>query len=269
MKAMVSFFTIWQQDITEDDMTAMERNFHLAPLAGAIIGIGVMVISLILVFLSSNGILSSSLIIAALVLAAVYVGSRFLHFDGLADFGDGMVVSGTQEDHVRALKDTLVGAGGLGLALVVTILAFAGYSYAAPLLIIPLGAAAEVMVKNSQVAAAAYGRPGNGMAARQVSETREGSVVPALVITIVASLLLGFVGVLLTNAVYGFTVADMTAVIVSVIVGSGVSVLVGYAMAMKSNSVFGMVNGDVLGATNEISRVAVMLAMLLVYALVA
>lgn len=41
------------------------------------------------------------------------------------------------------------------------------------------------------------------------------------------------------------------------------SIVVGYLMARKANSVFGMVNGDILGATNEIARPVVMFAMVL------
>lgn len=269
LKAMVSFFTIWQQDITAEDMDAMERKFHLAPVAGALLGVAVMVVGLVLTAMGVNGVMSSSLVMAALVLATVFVGSRFLHFDGLADFGDGMVVSGTREDHVRALKDTLVGAGGLGVAVTVVLISFSEYAYAGYAAILMFAPATEVLVKNSQVAAAAFGKPGNGMAGRQVSETNPASVRASTVIALVLALVFGLAGVLLTDAVFGFGLSDAWAAVLAIVVGVAGSVLVGYLMASKSNAVFGMVNGDILGATNEISRAAVMFLMLLVYSLVA
>ena len=44
---------------------------------------------------------------------------------------------------------------------------------------------------------------------------------------------------------------------------AAVSAVVGYLMARNANKVFGMVNGDILGATNEVSRPVVMVSMLL------
>ena len=60
---------------------------------------------------------------------------------------------------------------------------------------------------------------------------------------------------------------EMLPVILAFIVAVAVSALVGFLMARKSNEVFGMVNGDILGATNEICRPAVMFVMLLVFVL--
>ena len=37
IKAMVAFFTICKQDITSEDMDAMDEKFHLAPVVGAMI----------------------------------------------------------------------------------------------------------------------------------------------------------------------------------------------------------------------------------------
>ena len=170
LKAMVAFFTIWRVDIDEDDMEAINRKFHLAPLVGALIGIVVMIEATVLNWLQAHGVFGSSAFTAVAILATVFIGSRFLHFDGLTDFGDGSVAAGDQEKHVRALKDTLIGAGGLGVALIVTLMNFSLYSMVAVLIVI-LAPVTEILVKNAQVAAAAWGVAGHGMAGRQVSET--------------------------------------------------------------------------------------------------
>ena len=263
---MVSFFTIWQQDITQEDMDAMERSFWLAPVAGLFFSVLIMIETAVLLVLLRELGFGSAMVTAAIVLATVYVGSRFIHFDGLTDFGDGMVVSGTREDHVRALKDTLVGAGGLGVALVVIILSFSLYSYAGFLLIF-LGAIAEVMVKNAMVTAAAFGTPGNGMAGRQVALTTTSSMVRSTVLSLVLGIVVGVVGIALYNLIVGLPVGrDMTDAVFYAVAATVVSVIVGYLMARKADSVFGMVNGDILGATNEISRIAVMLVMVILAA---
>lgn len=47
------------------------------------------------------------------------------------------------------------------------------------------------------------------------------------------------------------------------IVGIIVSTITGYYLANISNKTFGMVNGDILGASNEISRPIILLSMAL------
>lgn len=252
IKAMVAFFTICKQDITSEDMDAMDEKFHLAPVVGAMIGLVVMIEAIILAELSTHGIIGSSMFSAAIVLATVYVGSRFLHFDGLADFGDGSVVAGTREDHVRALKDTLIGAGGLGVALIVTLISFSEYAMAGAYLII-LAPMVEILLKNAQVSTAAFGFPSDGMAGKQVSCTSTPSLLRSSIISFVLCLVFGLVAVGYGDA------------LVLALVGTIMSIASGYLVARHSNRVFGMVNGDILGASHEIARVVVMLSFLIVY----
>ena len=274
LKAMIAFFTIWRVDIDEDDMEAMNRKFHLVPLVGALIGIVVLVEALVLTWLQAHGIFGSSAFTAIAILATVFVGSRFLHFDGLTDFGDGSVAAGDQEKHVRALKDTLIGAGGLGVALIVTLMNFSLYSMVA-ILIVVLAPVTEILVKNAQVAAAAWGVAGHGMAGRQVSETTMKSLQYSTVFTLVLSLVIAFVGLLIVDTLiynsdefYGLDMVNPTSAFIAVLFGVLASILAGRFMAKRSNEVFGMVNGDILGATNEISRAIVMIVMIVIYNLV-
>lgn len=271
IRAMVSFFTVWPTDMTQEDLDAMDSRFHLAPVVGAMIGIAVAALAALLLILQVNGIIGSGMFSAAVILLAVYAGSRFLHFDGLVDFGDGSVVAGPQEKHVRALKDTLIGAGGLGVALTVTLLSFSEYAMAGAALVI-LAPVAEVMVKNSQVAAAAYGDPSNGMAGRQVSETTMRSLAASSAISLALGMAVCLLGMLLFEAVmssHGSLVSGgLVAVLLCPAAGVLVSILVGRAVARRANRVFGFVNGDVLGAAHEICRAACMAVLIAVYCLV-
>ena len=263
LKALVSFFTLWHMDIDQDDMDDMERKFHLVPFVALFFSVFIIIEMLIMQWLSKNYGFGSDLFAAVVVLATVFIGSKFIHFDGLTDFGDGMIVSGAQEDHVRALKDTLVGAGGIGVALIVVLLSVSIYGIAGLMLIV-FAPIAEILVKNAMVAAAAYGKPGNGMAARQVSLTTTHSLIVSTVLSLVLSIVLGIVAGLIYNAMYP-NVIELVSVLFCIVFGTVVSILVGYLMARKANSVFGMVNGDILGATNEISRPAIMFVMILPY----
>ena len=264
LKALVSFFTLWHMDIDQDDMDDMERKFHLVPFVALFFSVFIIIEMLIMQWLSKNYGFGSDLFAAVVVLATVFIGSKFIHFDGLTDFGDGMIVSGTQEDHVRALKDTLVGAGGIGVALIVILFSVSTYSMAGIAFLLVFAPISEVMVKNAMVFAAAFGTPGHGMAGRQVSMTTTNSAVYSAVISIV----LGAVLAVITCAIFDQMFPtrsgiDVVAVLFGVVIATAVSAVVGYLMARNANKVFGMVNGDILGATNEVSRPVVMVSMVL------
>ena len=256
LRALVSFYTIFHMNITQEDMDDMETKFHLTPLVGLIFGFLVMAVTIVMFLLFDTIEFGGGLVTAVLVLLTVYAGSKFLHFDGLTDFGDGMIVSGQQSDHIRALKDTLVGAGGIGVALITVLCSVAFYSMcgtaAIAVLIFP---AIEVFVKNAMVVAASLGKPGNGMAARQVERTTSRSAMFGMIVSLVSLVILLAVGGLFLNLYSGRPWDELLPVmIIIIVVGMIVSTIVGCIMARTANRVFGMVNGDILGATNEVSR---------------
>lgn len=265
LKGMLSFFTIVRLNVGEREFGAMERSFWLAPVIGLLNGL---VAFLALVLLDVCDV--PAMVQAAVAIAVVCAFSKFLHFDGLADFGDGMVVSSERrEDHVRALKDSLIGAGALGTAVTVTLLTFACYAGLASFAAVPLAVVpAEVLAKNSMVAAAAFGEPGDGMASRQVSCTGAKSLILSAVLSVVliattwllVSPVAGWLGLHHPDIGPGLAVWMVALPLLA-------SVLVGRAMARAANRTFGFVNGDVLGATNEVSRPFVLLAALIVLGL--
>ena len=269
LKGMISFFTLWHMDITQREMDSMETRFHLVPVVGILFGIPLMLAMAGCVLLSREIFVDLGLLAAVLCLLIVYIGSKFIHFDGLTDFGDGMIVSGQREDHIRALKDTLVGAGGIGVALTVTLTTFAIYSTWGPLTLLMLVPLTEVMVKNAMVFAASFGLPGKGMAGRQVSMTTPKSAVKGIAVSLLCGALLAFLASLLYVWLTGAALEDMLLPIgVMLVAGIVVSAIVGLIMARNANRVFGMVNGDILGATNEICRPLVTLAMGIAFVLV-
>jgi adenosylcobinamide-GDP ribazoletransferase len=256
LRALVSFYTMFHLNITQEDMDDMEKKFYLTPLVGLIFGALLIILCSVLIFLDHRLDFGNGFTTAVLVLLTVYAGSKFLHFDGLTDFGDGMIVSGQQSDHIRALKDTLVGAGGIGVALITVLCSVAFYTmYGNAAFIILVFPAVEVFVKNAMVFAASFGEPGNGMAARQVSMTTPASAMKGLVVSIVALAVLFAIGGLIMNISLDCPWDSMVRIMaVTLVIGLIVSSIVGVVMARTANRVFGMVNGDILGATNEVSR---------------
>ena len=251
----------------------MERNFWLAPVLGAINGFVVFLVVLVLgLCLDTN-----TALLALIAMATVFIFSKFLHFDGLVDFGDGMIVSSDkQEDHVRALKDSLIGAGGYGVSLIVILLSLYCMSslswdvmaqvdntwtkfITVAFIVWPL----EILIKNAQVAAAAFGKPGNGMAANQVGNTELNDVLLSTALTTVLVIITSLISWGIGSLCPFNTELPLAVVILLMLVAILMSVGVGYLMAYVSNKTFGFVNGDVLGATNEISRAAILLITLI------
>ena len=277
IKCMISFFTIIRLDVGEKDMEAMDRNFWLAPVIGLITGIVGFVACLIFAVAGLSYIL-----VPCVAIASVYIFSKFLHFDGLADFGDGIVVSSaSQEDHVRALKDSRVGAGGLGVALMVVLLTLVAYMemdnmFARPIhnwtfaIGVPMVVlSVEVLVKYSQVVAATFGNPGNGMAANQVRNTDMGSLMLSTILTLILLAITTVIGwAMIRYSSLGAVGIPGWEVGLLFVVGFGTALAVGVLMAYIANRRFGFVNGDILGATNEISRCAMLLMTLLVAGLI-
>lgn len=252
LKAMFSFFTMLRIDIDESDMRAMDSSFHLVPIVGLFYGAMAFVM---LVLLSE---FVDSLIAAVTTLFAVSLMNRFLHLDGVMDLGDGLVVSGGRDDHLRALKDSRIGAGGVAFAVFAVLLATTTWSalVAGGLLVIVL--VAEVFSRNASVAAAAFGTPGNGMAGESVRKTGPLSLLVAVALSV--ALTLPF---LLYLSYIGDLTYLQTMVVMAVMVL--LSVLSGWFMATVAERNFGMVNGDVLGATNELTRPLLAIASLAVF----
>ncbi len=272
LKCMVSFFTIIRIDVGEKEFNAMERNFWMAPALGFIVGFVAFLVTLIF------GLLGTGVAVqAVLAIATVYVFSKFLHLDGLVDFGDGMVVSsGKQEDHIRALKDSLIGAGGFGVALIVVLLTVftlsetsvyvrAGLGNGQVICVAFIMLALEVLVKNAQVCAAAFGQPGNGMAARQVGNTEVGDIVRSTALTVALLVVAGLISWGVASLCTWHIDIPIATIILVALVAVLLSVGTGYLMAQNANRTFGFVNGDILGATNEIARLAILLVCMIVF----
>ena len=269
LRSLVSFYTMFHMNITQEDMDAMETRFHLTPLVGLIFGFLIIIESTLLIWMFREYGFGSGFATAVIVLLTVYAGSKFLHFDGLTDFGDGMIVSGEQSDHIRALKDTLVGAGGIGVALITVLCSVAFYAMYnnAPIILLAFPFI-EVFVKHAMVVAASIGKPGNGMAARQVEKTTGRSAILSFGVSIIALIILMIVSAFVMNQLYYYDYDFIfKSTIILIVIGFIVSTIMGAVMARTANRVFGMVNGDILGATNEISRPFLAFFLLLAFTL--
>ncbi|MDR0523028.1 MAG: adenosylcobinamide-GDP ribazoletransferase [Candidatus Methanoplasma sp.] len=271
VKGLTSFFTIFRMDVGKEEIDSANRRLHLSPMVGLVIGLISSLAALAAFWmceyhemLALTDAMGLGLAASATYIAASSVTTRFLHMDGLADFGDGVVASGSKEARLRALKDTCIGAGGMSIAMMVVLITFAFLSGIGALFALAaVLVAAEVFSKNAMVAAAAIGIPGYGMAAAQVSNTSILSPMISSAISVALSLAsFAFMGAV-CGLLFGVEMfhTDMIVAVIAVIASFvALSALTGAAMARSANKRFGFVNGDVLGATNEITRAVLVIA---------
>ncbi len=179
---------------------------------------------------------------AAAYVATCYLVTGVTHADGLADCGDAAAVHGSPADRRAVLDDPAVGVGGalsLGVVLAALVLGALGLAGAGARVAVALAVAAEVGAKTGMALLAWRGPPaGDGLGAAVVGPAGDASVLPVAL-----------------AALPVFALAPSTgpaAVLAAVLAGPAVAVAVG-AWARAG---LGGISGDVLGATNEIGRVA-------------
>ncbi len=233
VRALLQFTTILPMGETEDFGWFAKRSW-LYPVAGYITG----GIAAIFAFFIGPPILASGIALATLLIIS---GAN--HFDGLLDLGDGLMAHGSREKRIQALTDRQTGTGGIALAIGITLIAFAGLAGSAVLWASII--AAEVCAKFSMAFLTAYGTPFHE----------------------------GIHSYLYTSARPWFPAASAVLCLPVIFLPLSPVRLAGAAAAMiitplilffLARRTFGGVNGDVVGASSEITRAMVLLVLAIV-----
>lgn len=237
-------------NVDAEDVDQLSHHFWLTPIIGLFYGIIAGGLFLLLTRVL-DGLLS-----ATLVILVMHGLNRFLHFDGLIDLGDGLIATGPHEKKLAAMKDTRVGAGGVGFGIMFTILTIASLSSVAQegdyaIFFLPL--AMEVLGKNALVTVAALGTSREGLGSPFVRNARKGHA--ALSAGLSFLLLSLFIPIL-----YPWMGPYLVALIALMVLAS---IVTGALVAAKAHGSFGCVNGDVMGATNELAKPAVLIVAML------
>jgi adenosylcobinamide-GDP ribazoletransferase len=215
------------------DLEHFARHSYLYPVAGYVIG----ALVALPVFFITNATIAAAAAIALLILIT---GAH--HFDGLMDFGDGLMAHGDREKRVRALTDRNVGAGAVAMAMIITVLLFVGLQESASLVSALL--IGEVCGKFSMAFLTAYGTPFHeGMQSYLHGFSR--SYFPA--ISFLLCLPLIFLPIAPVKIFGAFVLMILCPVLLLAV----------------SQRLFGGVNGDVVGASNEITRALVVVGIAL------
>jgi adenosylcobinamide-GDP ribazoletransferase len=239
LKNLFAFLTIIPLRMDQDCLVDSARFMFLFPLVGAFIGLlaGVFgwVISQFL----------PGLLVGGLVLGALLLLTGLHHTDGLLDFGDGVMAQGTAERKIQVMHDMLTGAGGLTLGIMtflITAFAVAEFNMN---MIVQVVIVAEVGAKLSMVVGAWAGKAVHTGMSSPFLDAMHG---PKGNVRLVAALAVSF-GV----AVPLLWLRGVAALLVSIIAS--------LVMAGVAHRHFRGVTGDVLGATNELSRMVSLIAL--------
>ena len=180
------------------------------------------------------------LIVSLLVIASFAIITGIHHTDGLADFADGLMAKGTKEKKLAAMKDLSTGSAGIMtivlyiVGLIIALSLSTGYQLFMAILL------SEILAKFSMVLMASIGKSaslGSNSPFVELMKNRK-KLVFASVITIIPLALLGGTTGLL-------------------VFGSGIALTI-FLVGVSTRS-FGGITGDVLGATNELTRLASLL----------
>ena len=215
------------------DFDAFARTSYLYPLAGWVIGALAAVPAMLV---------PQTAIAAAAAIALALVLSGCNHLDGLLDFGDGLMAHGSREKRINAMIDRQIGTGGIAAALIVTLLAFSGLLSvpSIPVAII----IAEVSAKASMAFLTVAGPPcREGLHSYLHAHTRPWFPLATVVLCLPLFLL--------PASVPGTAAALLAALLVTVTVR---------VLGMR---LFGGVNGDMVGASNELTRALALVALAL------
>ena len=227
--SVFSFLTILPtSNSTLDDIA---KYMYLFPIVGIIIGILVGSFGFGLSFLLDPIIVSFLVVVSIAILTGIH------HADGLADFADGLMVKGNKQKKLNAMKDLSTGSAGIvGLVLylvglIITISLMNGFDLFKAILI------SEILAKFSMVLMASLGNSaslGSNSPFVQIMKDKK-------------KLAAAFVIMLIPVIVIGETTG---------LVMLGVTVTLTLFLLALSTRSFGGITGDVLGATNELSRLA-------------
>jgi len=227
--SVLSFLTIFPSSNSTLDNIA--KYMYIFPIVGIIIGL------LIGSFGFGLSFFLDPLLVSLLVVASIVIITGIHHADGLADFADGLMVKGSKDRKLKAMKDLSTGSAGIVaivlylIGLVIAISLTSGFDLFKAILI------SEILAKFSMVLLASLGNSaslGSNSPFVKIMKDKKKLAI-AFLIMIVPVILIGETTGLV---MFGVTVT-----------------LTMFLLALSTRS-FGGITGDVLGATNEFTRLA-------------
>ncbi len=242
MRALLSFFTVLPVDTPGSSLEDAARRAYLLPLVGLLTGLPGAAL-LLLAYVMPPGVAATLALSAALLAAGLH------HTDGVMDVGDALMVRGSPERRREVLKDARVGAGAVGALFVVyapALAALVALADASPIEAAIALFAGEVAARSAMLLLLVFGRPADAhsssthfVCSLKRGSRRAAALVLALALPPLVALPLG------SAALIAALAASVTAP---------------FALALARKT-FGGISGDLIGATGELARAVLLVAL--------
>jgi len=229
ISSVFSFLTIFPS--SNATLENIAKYMYIFPIVG--IAIGLLVGS----FGFGLSFFLDPLLVSLLVVASIAIVTGIHHADGLADFADGLMVKGSKERKLKAMRDLSVGSAGIVtivlylIGLIITISLTSGLDLFKAILI------SEILAKFSMVLMASLGNSaslGSNSPFVKIMKDKK-KLAAAFIIMLIPVVLIGeTTGLVMLGVTITLTI---------------------FLLAISSRS-FGGITGDVLGSTNELTRMA-------------
>ena len=228
--SVFSFLTIFPSSTTS--LETIAKYMYVFPIVGIVIGILVGGFGFGLSLF-----LDDALLVSLLVVTSIAIITGIHHADGLADFADGLMVKGSKDKKLKAMKDVSTGSAGIVgivlyfVGLIITISLTSGFDLFKAILI------SEILAKFSMVLMASLGKSASLGSNSPFIETMKDR----------KKLLLAFIIMIIPVVIFGETTG---------LVMLGITIAMTLFLLALSTRSFGGITGDVLGTSNELTRLA-------------
>lgn len=233
IQSVLAFLTILPVGKQNQDIYYIAKNMYLFPAAGLVIGsiIGAMALG-ISDFL--HPLLTGFLITGALV---ILTGVH--HTDALADFADGLMAKGSKEVKHKAMLDPAVGSAGVATL----VMYFAGM-----IIVFNIGFGSSLAIFTSIITAEVIAKYVMVLLANRGISAWEGFSSPFIAAMKDRYKMIVATGIMVAIVWFASSYAGFIALIISLMLAQ--------LLKYISSKSFGGVSGDVLGASNEITRLS-------------
>jgi adenosylcobinamide-GDP ribazoletransferase len=242
VRTLLAFFTVLPISASGSSLEDAAQRAYLLPLVGLLTGLPGAALLLTAYAIPSG-------VAATLALGAALLAAGLHHTDGVMDVGDALMVRGSLERRREVLKDARVGAGAVGALFMVyapalaALVAMAGTS---PSMAAAALLAGEVAARSAMLLLLVFGKPAEARSSSvyfvrslKGGRRRAAALVLALVLPPLIVLPLKSVALLAALA------APLTAL---------------FALTLAKRA-FGGISGDVVGATGELARAVLLVAL--------
>ena len=232
ISSVFSFLTIIPSNNTNLETTA--KYMHVFPIIGIAIGLLIGSLGFGLSFFLDP------MVVALLVVGSIVVITGVHHTDGLADFADGLMTKGTKDKKLKAMKDLSTGSAGIVSVVLYVIGAIIALSLTSGFALFQAILLSEILAKFSMVLMASIGQSaavGSNSPFTQIMKDKKRLAVAGIITIIPLVVIGGTIGLILFGASIAVTI---------------------FLVYLSARS-FGGITGDVLGATNELTRLSSLL----------